>query len=162
MATIVACHVKSGQALLYFFFYPPAADFFIQYPGKMPHTCATLKSHVPCSQGRVDFPPAMEVAVRVIDSAGKPLEGISVQHRSDRGNYWGQQAVTDGEGAVHLYVPQHCSGPFVVEYFDDEAMSRVREGVPYTVGGAEDAEREFVLPLSEAFLERLRRSRPGV
>ena len=112
--------------------------------------------------GRVGFPPAMEVAVRVIDWAGKPLEGISVQHRSDRGNYWGQQAVTDGEGIVHLYVPQQSQGQFVVEYFDDEAMIRVREGVPYTVGGAEDAGREFVLQLSEAFLERLRRSRPGV
>jgi len=112
--------------------------------------------------GRVDFPSAMKVAVRVIDSAGKPLEGISVQHRSGRGNYWGQQAVTDQDGVVHLYVAQHAAGQFVVEYYDDEAMSRVREGVPYTVGGAEDAGREFVVQLSEAFLERLRRSRPGV
>jgi len=105
--------------------------------------------------GRVDFPAAMEVVVRVIDSAGKPLEGMSVRRMNSHGHYWGEQGVTDSEGLTHLNVPPHSDGIFAVEYFDQEAMVPVRQSTPYAVAGPEDAGREFVLRLSDAFLEQL-------
>ena len=101
--------------------------------------------------GRVDFPPALQVAVRVVDSAGKPLEGINVLCQDKRG----RGAVTNGDGIAHLFVVPNSEGYFIVECWDKETRRLVWEGAPYRVAGPQDAGREFVLPLSDAFLEQL-------
>jgi hypothetical protein len=105
--------------------------------------------------GRVDFTEAIQVAVKVIDSAGNPLESIVVRHLDERGGYRGQQVVTEGGGVAFLYVPPHSQGQFAVEFRPAGAQDSIREGIPYQIGGAEDAGREFILLLSDAFVKQL-------
>lgn len=108
--------------------------------------------------GRVEFSPAMQVVVKVLDSAGKPLEGITLRCRTDGIGYTGLGFVTDPEGRALVNAPQNSRGQFVVEYPDRESMTVVREGTPYEVRGSEDEGREFVLVLSDEFLGQLRKA----
>lgn len=105
--------------------------------------------------GRLDFAQAIQVAVKVIDSAGNPLEGIVVRYLDEHGGYRGQSVVTESGGVAFLYVPPHSQGQFAVEYRPAGAQDSVSEGIPYQVGGEEDAGREFVLLLSDAFVKQL-------
>jgi hypothetical protein len=111
--------------------------------------------------GRVDFPPALQVVVRVVNSAGKPLEGINVICFNDREQRRSRGSVTDGEGNVQVWVAPNSYGRLAVECRDNDTRSTVRAEIPYRVGGQEDAGREFVLPLSDEFLAQLRKSNQG-
>ena len=109
--------------------------------------------------GRVEFAAAVQVIVKTINSAGKPLEGITVKCRTDGIGYASLGAVTDDQGLARVATPQNSQGRFVVEYFDRESMTAVREGTPYEIRGPQDEGREFVLVLSDEFLEQLRNAR---
>lgn len=108
--------------------------------------------------GRVEFPPAIPVVARVIDSAGKPLEGIAIRCLPDGLDTADRCGVTDVEGCAPIHVPPHSQGQLVAEYDNDQTGATVREGVAYQVGGDEDAGKEFVLSLSDEFLKGLRES----
>ncbi len=108
--------------------------------------------------GRIEFPEAMAVVARVIDSAGKPLEGITVKSLADGHNYLFRGAVTDERGVARVYVPPHSQGQLFVELYDVEARAKIRQDTPYRVAGHEDTGREFVLVLSSEFLEQLLKS----
>jgi hypothetical protein len=108
--------------------------------------------------GYVEFPPAIPVIARVIDSAGKPLEGIAIRCLPDGLDTADRCGVTDVEGCVPIHVPPHSQGQLAAEYDDDQTETTVREGVAYQVGGDEDAGKEFVLSLSDEFLKGLRES----
>jgi hypothetical protein len=110
---------------------------------------------------RVDFPKAVQVVVTVIDSAGKPLEGIAVRHLDELGNNHGSQVVTETNGVALIYVPAHSQGQFVVECRPAGAQDSLREGIVYAVGGYEDLGREFILRLSDDFLRQLLESNGG-
>lgn len=105
--------------------------------------------------GRMEFSTGIQIAVRVVDSKGKPVEGIAVKSHTEESGYGRPGATTDGQGLARIAVPPHSRGRFYVERFDKETMKMVREDVPYEIAGPEDAGREFVLPLSEGFLEQL-------
>ncbi|MEN6574803.1 MAG: hypothetical protein ABFD90_00560, partial [Phycisphaerales bacterium] len=109
--------------------------------------------------GRVEFPPAIQVVARVIDSAGKPLEGIAIRCLPDGLDTANRCGVTDVEGCAHVYVPPHSQGQLVAEYDNDQTGNTVREGIAYLVAGDEDAGKEFILPLSDEFLKGLLESR---
>lgn len=109
--------------------------------------------------GRVEFPPAIQIVARVIDSAGKPLEGIAIRCLPDRLDTANRCGVTDVEGRAHVYVPPHSQGQLIAEYDDDQTETTVREGVAYQVGGEEDVGKEFILSLSDEFLKGLLESR---
>ncbi len=109
--------------------------------------------------GQIEFPEAMQVVARVIDSTGKPLEGITVKSLADGRNYLFRGAVTDGQGVARVDVPPHSQGQLFVEYYDLEAREKIRQGTPYRVAGHEDAGREFVLMLSDEFLAQLLEAR---
>ena len=108
--------------------------------------------------GRITFPEAMRVTVRVVNAAGEPLEGINVRGCSSASHYSGRGSVSDGRGIAHVYVPMHSQGELVVRYHDRETLLPVRESAPYEVAGREDAGREFVLVLSDEFLTQLRQA----
>ncbi len=105
--------------------------------------------------GSVQFPQAIQVVVQAIDSAGKPLEGIAIRCLPDGLDTANRTAVTDIEGCAHVYVPPHSQGRLVAEYYDEETQTTIREGIAYRVAGEEDGGKEFVLQLSDEFLDGL-------
>lgn len=106
--------------------------------------------------GAIGFAETFQVVVKVVDSAGNPLEGITVQRLDDRDLYTGCSAVTDVAGKALIFVPPHTQGQFIVAYRTEGSAATIHEGIPYSVAGPEDAGREFVLVLSDEFLEQLR------
>ncbi len=109
--------------------------------------------------GRVEFARAIQVVVRVLDSKGQPLEGITVRCLAERIGYGLRQGVSDGEGRAHVHIPPNSQGRLIVDFFDRETRTNVREGVAYRVAGEEDAGKEFVLSLSDEVLKGLLESR---
>jgi len=109
--------------------------------------------------GRVNFGPMIEGTVKVIDSAGKRLEGITVIARTRHNVNWDHGQVSDGWGIVHLRVPPHSEGRFTVSYRDQQTRREVYEGTPFIVGGDEDMGREFILQLSDEMFQLLREER---
>jgi len=110
--------------------------------------------------GRVEFGSAIRVAVKVIDSSGIPVGGVTVRHKDEDGLYCGRWNITNADGVAYLYVPRYSRGQFVVEHFfkradDDSWQKPLREGIPYEVAGQEDAGHTFTLQLTDEFLEIL-------
>jgi len=105
--------------------------------------------------GRQDFKPAIKVAVKVVDSADKPIEGVRVNWLDEDGSFGYRRSVTDSNGIASLPVPPHSNGRFVVVHFDRLTMERFEEGTPYEVGGEEDGGRQFTLQLSDEMLYQL-------
>lgn len=105
--------------------------------------------------GRIDFARAIPVAVKVVDSAGSPLEGIVVKSLADKSGYPGPGGVTNDEGTARLRVAAHFTGRLIVEYHDARTRTTIREGAPCRLDGQQDAGREFVIQLSDEFLGRL-------
>lgn len=108
--------------------------------------------------GRVEFARAIQVVVRVLDSQGQPLEGITVRCLAERIGYGFRQGVSDGEGRAHVHIPPNSQGQLIVDFFDRETRTNVREGISYQIAD-EDAGKEFVLSLSDEFLKGLLESR---
>jgi len=64
--------------------------------------------------GEVTFAPALPVAVRVVDRAGKPVEGVPVRRMYDGAKGWSVSHNTDEQGVAHFYVEPHRKGRFGV------------------------------------------------
>jgi hypothetical protein len=110
--------------------------------------------------GRVEFGYAIRVTVKVIDSSGTPIAGVTVKHKDENGLYYGRQGTTDPGGVVYLYVPLYSRGQFVVEHYFEQAadgtqLKPLQEGIHYEVAGQEDIKRVFTLQLSDDFLDIL-------
>jgi hypothetical protein len=108
--------------------------------------------------GRIDFVRTMPVTVKVMDSQDNPLEGITVTCRVGRGNHAVGEAVTNTDGLARLHVAMHSAGRFTVEYDDPRTRAPLREEIPYEVGGRQGTGREFILQLSDEFLEHASKS----
>lgn len=107
--------------------------------------------------GRQDFQQTFGVTVKVIDSAGMPVEGLRVGCRDMDGFLWGSSRghipITDENGKVVLYVPPYSNGEFLVVCPDRLSEKRLEEGIPYKIAGQkEDAGRVFSLQLSDEIL----------
>jgi hypothetical protein len=110
--------------------------------------------------GRVEFGPAIKVAIMVVDSAGQAVEGVTVKQLNDKGKFWGRQSITDVDGIAFLDIPRYSTGEFAVEKQlgrapDGSWLKPLRQGVPYQVAGQEDVGRVFTLQLSDDFLDIL-------
>jgi len=106
--------------------------------------------------GRVAFKPALKVAVKVVDSKGAPIEGVSVVTLDGNGQHTNWGVRTDEYGIAMIYVPSHSVGQLVVEHWIDIMTDRrLREGIPYEVAGKQDADKIFTLQLSDEMLEHL-------
>lgn len=111
--------------------------------------------------GRVDFPEAFLVTLRVLGPAGEPIGGVRVGCLDADGFFWafnGQRPpvpITDAQGEAALYVPAHSKGELVATHYDGGLDESFQEGVPYKVDGADDAGKVFTLQLSERMYHRL-------
>ncbi|OHB61811.1 MAG: hypothetical protein A2167_05090 [Planctomycetes bacterium RBG_13_46_10] len=109
--------------------------------------------------GRVEFGSALQVAVKVVDSKGRGVEGVTVRHKDEAG-LGGSEGITAADGIALLNIPRYSRGEFFVqnrfEYMPDDLFQKpLAEGISYIVGGEEDAGRVFILPLSDNFLALL-------
>jgi len=106
--------------------------------------------------GRHVFQPALKVFVKVVNSAGEPVEGVPVgpvgKKLGDR--YWGVVHNTDERGIARFNVPAYSSGEFGVRCVDDDDVY-LKESIPYEIAGEEDSGREFTLTLSDEMLYHL-------
>lgn len=110
--------------------------------------------------GRVEFGPALKVAVKVVDSSGRGVEGVIVRHKDETGLFGGREGITDADGIALLNIPRYSRGEFVVEKRferspDGSWPEPLREGISYKIAGQEDADKVFTLQLSDQFLKIL-------
>jgi hypothetical protein len=111
--------------------------------------------------GRLEFKPGIQVAVKVVDAAGNPVPNVRIDCVCEDGLQWMMNVLTDAQGAATWGVPPHSAGWFRVVYYDRQVRTASEESTPYAVAGEEDAGKEFVLQLSDAFLQKLRESGEG-
>jgi len=107
--------------------------------------------------GSYTFQPALKVFVRVVDSAGEPIEAVPIRKKVGE-KYQYPTRSTDLNGMAQFYVLTYSSGEFVVEYYQDKNnldALHLREAIAYEIAGPEDAGREFTLQLSDAMLYHL-------
>ena len=102
--------------------------------------------------GRYEFKPALEVSVLVTDAWGEPVEGVPVR-MVHNGTHWSVAHNSDQTGISRFHVVPHSQGEFGVYRVEDGIF--LRETIPYTIGGNEDAGRQFTLQLSSDMLAHL-------
>jgi len=95
--------------------------------------------------GRCEIEKSIPVLVKVVDSAGKPIEGVPVDNpiSQSRG-----PKNTDSKGIVRYYVYPNSEGEFSVRC----QKHNLCEYVSYEVGGEEDSGREFLLLISDELI----------
>lgn len=102
---------------------------------------------------RVAFRSGMEIGVRVVNARNEPLATIPILCIDE--DDMSRHLQSDANGRATIGVWPHSSGRFCIAYIDYETLERFEECVPFTVGGKEDAGREFTLTLSDEMIERL-------
>ena len=105
--------------------------------------------------GRIYFELNFKVAVKVVDSSGEPVEGVTVSGYDEYGLFLGQKAIANENGIAMIYVPPHSKGKFVVAYYDKSTRKNIQEGISYETAGQEDAGKQFTLQISDEMLYQL-------
>jgi hypothetical protein len=121
-------------------------------------TNVTLEQGQVVDLGRLELKAGIQVAVKVVDSAGNGVPGARIGCVSEDGVQWMMTVLSDSQGAATWSVPAHSAGRFRVVHYDRQTQTATEESVPYAVAGEEDAGKEFTLRLSDAFLRQLRES----
>ncbi len=96
--------------------------------------------------GRCEIRRSIHVFVKVVDSAGNPLEGIPIDNPIVE---WKGGQSTNSYGMTKFNVYPHSKGEFSVRC----RKHNVREAIPYKIGGEEDAGREFTMVISDKMLK---------
>ncbi len=102
--------------------------------------------------GRIQLEPALVAYVKIVNSAGEPVEGVPV--RKLVGNAGSVAHNTDENGLVMFYLPPYSRGKFYVSYYgraEDDGI-HLKEELSYQIKGEEDNNSEFVLELSDEIL----------
>ena len=95
---------------------------------------------------------APRVFVKVVDSAGEPIEGIAVEHWYKKvGRLYTEK--TNKEGIAAFYVRYNSYGKFIVG--SEKDGEGLYEGIAYKIGGEEDTGGEFTMTLSKKILDHL-------
>ena len=102
--------------------------------------------------GRVAFDEGIEIRVRVVNAQNEPLATMPILCIDE--DEMSRHLRSDANGRATIDVLPHSSGRFCTVYIDYETQERFEECVPFTVGGEEDAGREFTLTLSDEMIER--------
>jgi hypothetical protein len=98
----------------------------------------------------------LTATIKVVDSAGNPVEALRLYCMDDRYGHCGVTAPTNRYGTAEARVVLSTKGKFVAYCFGRSTQDRLEASVAYEIAGLEDNGREFVLQLPEAFVERLR------
>ncbi|MCK4785025.1 MAG: hypothetical protein KAV87_14840, partial [Desulfobacteraceae bacterium] len=105
--------------------------------------------------GRLTFPrakPTFPIHIKVVNSRAQPVEGVGVWRVLDD-RFWGHSCITNEFGIATFKVPLHCKGEFHVG-FDEDGL-KLKESIPFQMGGEEDVGRQFTLQLSDKMLYHL-------
>jgi len=105
--------------------------------------------------GRREFTPAVEVKLRLVDSANKPLARVRGSCLDEDGHDIGQFLVSDENGMIAVGVPPNSRGRFVFRSYDRAAQQSFEQSMDFEVGGPEDAGMEFTLRLSDELVAHL-------
>jgi hypothetical protein len=97
----------------------------------------------------------MPVFVKLIDSAGNPLEGITVMHRL-YDFMFGQSEISDANGLVGFHVPPHYEASFSVGW-KRRNLTTPWNKLDYQTNGPEDANSIFTMQLSDELIAELRK-----
>jgi hypothetical protein len=97
--------------------------------------------------GRLDFQPAVQIAVQVVNSAGQPLEGAPVRLLQN-GKAWTVAHNSDESGISRFFVVPHSRGQFGVAYHSPDGP-HLNEMIDWEIGGPEQAGLQFTLQLSD-------------
>ncbi len=104
--------------------------------------------------GRPVIGKPFKIAVEVLDSAGRPVEGVAVVVCGDH-----DPAVssTGEEGLAFFDFVGYSRGEFIVQYKPggDPNAPYMREAIPYEIAGPEDANSVFTLRVSDEMLYHL-------
>ncbi|MFC1677878.1 HEAT repeat domain-containing protein [Planctomycetota bacterium] len=111
--------------------------------------------------GELNFKPMIEVCVKVVDSAGEPVEGIPVS-KATQYTGGGPGVITDEDGRVCFKVAPYSIGKFRVTFmeYNEETKEEIdlHETLPYEIGGEESEGFEFTLPLSDEIIYQFLKS----
>jgi len=102
--------------------------------------------------GRYTFEKALKVSVKVVNSAGRAVEGVPVRQRIGEGA-WSVPHNSDEKGVARFNVCLYSEGEFGVVYGDDDVY--LRETIPYEISGREDANSVYTLQVSDEMLYHL-------
>jgi len=108
-----------------------------------------LKQGQEVDLGLVRFAAKVKVFVKVLDSAGSGVEGVGVSIWAD-GKRKEVPHFTDANGVAEFSVDPNSAGAFVAEAKQADANEPpLREVLPYSFGGPEDANNVYTLKLSD-------------
>jgi hypothetical protein len=110
--------------------------------------------------GRIEFSSGIDITVKVIDGAGRPLGDVAVSCMDEEMWIYFKSGRTDEHGVAHLNTPAHTVGRIRASGTNPLTDARIEESIPFQIGSAEDTGKEFTLRLSEAFVEPLQAGRP--
>lgn len=105
--------------------------------------------------GRQDFKPALRVRVRLVDSAGEPVHGVTLVHRTNNIASSSSKPVSNEQGITYVYLPPNSSGKFLVQYIAGLPDKFYEESAPFEVGGEEDRDRMYTFQLSDQMISDL-------
>jgi hypothetical protein len=153
--TLQTMHVPAGLDIQVVVFLT-SNKFGNAYWGRMilPKTKNLTKGQM-VDLGRLTFEPAkptFPIYLKVVNSKGQPVEGVGVW-RVLNGQRWGHSHITNEFGIATFKVPLHCKGEFHVG-FDEDGL-KLKESIPFQIGGEEDAGREFTMTISDEMLYQL-------
>ena len=105
--------------------------------------------------GQFTVEPAIPVQVKVVDSTGRPLEGMPVRKvrvSSNGARHWDIPHITDAEGIATFYAVPNSAGHFGILCETDNQLSEI---IDYEIGAPEQAGRQYVLRISDELAARL-------
>lgn len=114
--------------------------------------------------GKVAFEPLLNIKVRLVDSEGDSIEGVTVYARFRINGLFQrpQDSITDKNGIASFNVHPNCQAEFQVRYIpqrgnatNTQPAQPIVESVKYEITGPEDQGKQFTLQLSDKMLEML-------
>jgi hypothetical protein len=105
--------------------------------------------------GRISIEPEMTIYIKVLDSVGNPIEGLSVSHGAADGKTWfGQSQITDPNGVAKFFAPPLYKAAFFVGWHGINTKTPWQKLI-YETKGPQDANTVFTMQLSDDVFEHL-------
>ncbi|MHC4098553.1 MAG: hypothetical protein ACYSWZ_11205 [Planctomycetota bacterium] len=147
-------HVPAGVNIEMVFF-TSSKLFGNEFCERIIQPITNLKRDQRVDLGRLFFELSKEtipIHLKVLDFRGQAVEGVGVWRVLD-GQSWGHNSITDKSGKATFKIPMYSRGVFFVSF--GEQGKELKESTPFEVAGEEDADREFILHLSNEILNNL-------
>ncbi len=114
--------------------------------------------------GQIDLGKSIPIYVRVVDSAGNPVPGITVRHgrvyKEHTHCFRPEWPLTNAEGLAEFHVPPEYRASFIVTAGTKE-QGYLQEHLEYETIGPEDANNVYTLQLSDEMMQSLFGNKTG-